>query len=256
MRIFYFSGTGNSYWAAREIAARFSGELHSITESLAHQEVMVEDSVVGFAFPTHMMDIPWLAKEFLLKLTLPENVYTFAVMTSNNGVSHGSFSSIDCGLAVHGQHLCAGFDLQMPGNCIASTAEQDRERLASAPNKIALICSQIEARVSNYTPNREQAGVDYVESSYFYGEKNPFKDLMVNSNCIGCSVCAQICPVHNIHVENGRARHGTNCTSCLACIHWCPRHATFINLDRFRDLRPYHHPEVELNEMFQSKTRG
>ncbi|MDE6272381.1 MAG: EFR1 family ferrodoxin, partial [Muribaculaceae bacterium] len=47
--------------------------------------------------------------------------------------------------------------------------------------------------------------------------------------CVGCSKCAEVCPVGNIKMEktpNGlRPNWGKDCISCLACYHICPRNA-------------------------------
>ena len=82
-----------------------------------------------------MSDLPWIVKEFLLKLTVNPDCYTFVVMTSNNGKSGNSFVSLSQALSRSGANLSAVFDLQMPGNCLISSEQENLERLKKAPEQ-------------------------------------------------------------------------------------------------------------------------
>ena len=44
-------------------------------------------------------------------------------------------------------------------------------------------------------------------------------------DCIGCGKCVELCPLNNIHLENGKPLWGKNCTHCMACICYCPKEA-------------------------------
>ncbi len=43
-----------------------------------------------------------------------------------------------------------------------------------------------------------------------------------DENCIGCGICAKVCPVSNIKIENKRPVWLHHCQNCLACYNWCP----------------------------------
>ena len=88
-----------------------------------------------------MSDLPWIVKEFLLKLTVNPDCYTFVVMTSNNGKSGNSFVSLSQALSRSGANLSAVFDLQMPGNCLISSEQENLERLKKAPERLKSIIS-------------------------------------------------------------------------------------------------------------------
>lgn len=92
-----------------------------------------------------MSDLPWIVKEFLLKLTVNPDCYTFVVMTSNNGKSGNSFVSLSQALSRSGANLSAVFDLQMPGNCLISSEQENLERLKKAPERLKSIISFIKA---------------------------------------------------------------------------------------------------------------
>lgn len=56
--IFYFTGTGNSLWAAKEIGK----ELNQPVENIIKQKAIFsgKNDIIGFVFPTYMSDLPGL----------------------------------------------------------------------------------------------------------------------------------------------------------------------------------------------------
>ncbi len=63
--------------------------------------------------------------------------------------------------------------------------------------------------------------------------------MNVSAACIGCDICAKLCPKGNIKVENGKAVIGTNCIGCMACVEYCPKEA--INVGRITVKRARYH---------------
>ena len=120
-----------------------------------------------------MSDLPWIVKEFLLKLTVNPDCYTFVVMTSNNGKSGNSFVSLSQALSRSGANLSAVFDLQMPGNCLISSEQENLERLKKAPE-----------RLKSITSDGSLPKEDFVTASYFYG----------GHSCAACYACLHWCP--------------------------------------------------------------
>jgi ferredoxin len=71
--------------------------------------------------------------------------------------------------------------------------------------------------------------------------------LHADQRCEGCSLCARVCPVDNIELQDSRPRFGDRCILCLRCLHACPQEAIQIakfTVDKFRwrgpkrDFRP------------------
>ncbi len=251
--IYYFTGTGNSLWTARTLAV----QLGERTENLAtykDKKLVCQDDVIGFVCPVYMISLPWFVKQALLNAELNPKAYTFLVATSNNGKGGFAAKCMDSLLVRNGSKLMYYFDLQMPGNCIESSAEENAQRLAAAPAIVEDIGKQILARTQNFKSRRKAAKDNIVEKSWFYKKKrsaaiNSVTTFEITSDCNGCGICANICPVQNISITDGKAVHGDICAACYGCVHWCPKHATRPSAEQMRDRSQYHHPEVTTNDL-------
>lgn len=251
--IYYFTGTGNSLWTAKALGKEL-GEPAANLAADPETPLCCADERIGFVFPTYMGDLPWLCKKLLLTARLRPDSYIFLVMTSSGGTSGRAFSSMDQALLSAGCRLAAAFDLQMPGNCVVSSAAENAARLAAAPEKVRAIAEAVAARRQNYVSAGRTAGEGFVERSFFYGTHSlrrltMMKQFRVTDACTGCGVCASVCPTGNIRIRDGRAVHGDDCAACYACLHWCPVYATRLTVPGLRSRPQYHHPEVALSEL-------
>ena len=91
--IFYFSGSGNSHYAAYTIAEKLNTPLVSMAECLKTNSMNFDarqDKYCGFVFPIHFWGVPYLVTNFIknMQLKMNEDTYVFAVFTC--GGSTGS----------------------------------------------------------------------------------------------------------------------------------------------------------------------
>ena len=77
--IFYFSGTGNTKWAASKLASATREDLISIapymraddsSHNLAEPFILKENERLGFVFPVHGWRVPKLVREFICKMKI------------------------------------------------------------------------------------------------------------------------------------------------------------------------------------------
>ena len=64
-----------------------------------------------------------------------------------------------------------------------------------------------------------------IVNDIFYPAFVHAKKFYATDDCISCGKCADVCPLHNIRLENQRPVWGDNCTHCMACICRCPKEA-------------------------------
>ena len=241
MRIFCFSGTGNSYSIATKIGAHFSAKPELIT-SFNESTIEVADSQIGIIAPVYLNDIPKVVKEFILKLSFTDSsTYVFAVLTSSSGKNKSGFKNIHLALAQHNARLALAYDISMPSS-FQERADMDFV-LSTVPEKIVEITKAIEDQRKNYAPHGStMLPKNFTKLSVMY---RPLSRMTVTDKCVGCGLCCKLCPTNNIEIQNGKAVHGKKCIACTACANWCPQHAINNRMLKGR----YHHPEVSATDL-------
>ncbi len=76
-----------------------------------------------------------------------------------------------------------------------------------------------------------------------------------DDKCVGCGICAEVCPAGNITMAAGKPAFGSECAHCFGCAHWCPQNA--ISLGRLKPDQKtrYKHPEITPAELAVQKER-
>ena len=65
--IFYFTGTGNTKWVAKQISEAIGEELYYIPDLIRkgqNQFELKQNETIGFCFPTHGWQPPRIVREF------------------------------------------------------------------------------------------------------------------------------------------------------------------------------------------------
>lgn len=242
MKIFCFSGTGNSYSVAKEIGKPFSVEPELITNFRDQNSIKVVDSQIGIIAPVYLNDIPRIVKEFILRLSFEHtNTYVFTVLTSGSGKNKSGFKNVNIALAQHNVKLALAYDIQMPSSF---QARNDMESILDVvPKKIAEVTVAIEDRRENYTPQGSTIlPQGFTKLSFMY---RLLTNMTVTEKCNGCGLCCKLCPTNNIELQDRKAVRGKNCIACTACANWCPQHAIFSRMLKGQ----YHHPQISTTDM-------
>ncbi len=114
--IYYFSGTGNSLYVAKELQKRIpEAELLPIVSLLDQDVIKTNGKNVGFVFPVHALTIPIVVKRFLKKTDFSSAEYIFAVTTRGGSIFRG-FEEIERILKKKSKRLDAHFILNMGMN--------------------------------------------------------------------------------------------------------------------------------------------
>lgn len=251
--IFYFSGTGNSFYAAKALAEKQNVELVSIADCINNKRIIFvpdDGEPVGFVYPVHYWGPPEAVLKFVSRLQLArKNNYIFAIATCSKNIGDANEILRDTMMA-NRIPLNAEFSLTMPSNHVTSARilpPSSAERLLDlADEKLLHINEMISKRRSALESNK--GGFPFVKTRIlnplFLHYFRPSNLFHVEKSCRGCGKCAKICPMQNIHIEKGRPVWGKHCENCFACLHTCPNHAIecgTLTLNKGR----YYNPRVK-----------
>ena len=134
--IFYFSGTGNSRWAARQLAGRTDDEAVNIVGTDPASVIIETGSRLGFVFPVYAWSYPKIMGDFIKKLKIPQGVYIYAVCTCGEEcgrVMKKLSKLLPCALG-------AQMSLPMPNNYIlgydVDSVEEEKRKISEADERI------------------------------------------------------------------------------------------------------------------------
>jgi ferredoxin/flavodoxin len=240
--IFYFSGTGNTWWVSHTIVRQLS---HSGVDTSAHSieqvspteadELIHEADVVAFGYPIYGSDVPLPMKDFLrgLRGIKAKDALVFCTqwLWSGDGARIGATFAEGKGFSVKwGEHF------HMPNNlCVAFPIPIH----TNAPTRKAKYLRHSENRASRLTSHM-LAGKPFRRGFSFFAELNgliqraPYRRFMehrrnnisVNKEpCTECGLCTGLCPTGNLVLTDKGIMSKELCVTCMRCYNFCPETA-------------------------------
>lgn len=260
-KIFYFSGTGNTLWAARKFAdALENTELISIAHLDRSLKIDPWDAeTVGFFFPVYCFGIPHIFTSFLERVVPPpkgSKPYIYNLCTSG-GMKGTAAMILDDILYDKGVRLSAAFHVPMPSNYIPLSTPP-------APSRVKALCERAEKNILKYAAmvrERRHAhpirvfpfdllGEVVAKRAVSYMMSGYDKYFWLTDACDGCEQCEKICPASNIIMMNGMPTWRGHCEQCMACLQWCPKQAIQFK-QVTKDRERYHHPDITVQDMLK-----
>jgi NAD-dependent dihydropyrimidine dehydrogenase PreA subunit/flavodoxin len=264
--IYYFSGTGNSLYVARELQKRIPETNLIPIVSLLNKDVLeTNGETVGFVFPIHFSAIPIPVKNFIKKLDLKSTEYVFAIAT-RIGTPHSAFISIEKILKGKSKSLDSHFTLNMASNdpkfdYKVPTEEEIKKLESVVHNRLDFIQEII---INKEKSQEKDTNITVPVSSLLVKLVpiiRPFLDSIglkthyyADSNCTGCGICEKVCLSKKIKLINNKPvwQNDVKCFDCYACINYCPMQSTQIKSFTEKNGR-YSHPYATSDDIARQK---
>ncbi len=244
--IFVFSGTGNSYHAAKRIATSFETDMVDMAAAFRYKRFFynAEGNDVGFVFPVYFYGLPKIVEEFLEKLELrrPGHVYCLSTCAGESGRACEQLQEILGSRA----KVDAFYDVLMPENAVfyEDVPDKDEAKVINdeADSAIDRIIESIrEKRKGDFRTLAGQSGFE--ESREAYEELRNTDLFSYDENCIECRICEHVCPEQIIKVYHRKpVWDEPQCSLCMSCLNMCPKKAIQFGNDTGSRGR-YFHPE-------------
>lgn len=286
--VYYFSGTGNSYAVAKDIAGKMNAEMTSIAEVIHSEKVNISAEVIGIVFPDYHSGLPNIVKRFISKIDSFYEKYIFGVCTYGGKGPGLTIRYLEQLIESKGGKLAAGFSVSMPYNYIMPSisfkkfafcitlknvsVEKQQQMFSDWNKKLETVTDFVNDRKEGiYETSAEflLKFIDFIKLKESFGkyiwlkmagytrrtdlsfpESRRLMDygFQVNEECIGCGTCEKICPVSNIKFIGNKPCWQHNCEQCFACLQWCPRSAIQFGKNTENSKR-YHHPDVRASDL-------
>lgn len=252
----YFSGTGNSKYCLYRFLEEYerSSSAFSIeqSETITH---IKNNSEIVISYPVQFSNIPKILRDYIIanrQIWNGKRIFIIATMGLFSGDGAGILARL---LKKYGAVITGGLHLKMPDSISdEKVLKRSYEKNLALVRKAEVKVHKAVMQIKSGKPPQEGLGIWYHAAGlfgqrlYFYNKtKHNTDKLKINhESCIGCGLCAKLCPTGNIKFINHTAAAGNKCTMCYRCVNQCPRQAITLlgkhvieqhNMDKYLSTR-------------------
>jgi len=227
--VVYFSGTGNSRYAAQMIAAGLGDGITDAAPYIKSGESAALRSEEPWVFvsPTHGWRIPRIFRDFIRSGSFTGSRRAYFVMTCGSEPGEPT-PCLEKLCREKGLEFMGILGVVMPENYIAMFdvpgEEESAQIIARAVPVIRSAVPMI--RAGQPFPPLRSGLTDCIKTGLvnpcFYSFCVSGRKFYATDACVGCGLCAKLCPVNAIELSDGRPVWGEGCAHCMACICGCP----------------------------------
>lgn len=240
--IFYFSGTGNTWWVSKEIINKLNAQSQKATaisiENISADEAdlqLAKSDIAGFGYPIYGSDLPQIMKDFIKRLRQVQAKPIFVFCTqwiwSGDGARVGASFLKPKGFDIKwGEHFLMPNNICLPIPLLPFTNDKSRMQgqLKRANQRIEKFVAAI------VSGEKRLRGFNYFSQMLGSLQRVPvrkvFSSMQENigceeNRCIRCELCKYYCPVGNIRFEAKHFLTKGNCIMCMRCYNFCPQSA-------------------------------
>lgn len=233
--ILYFTGTGNSRFAAEYIAEYIGDECVSLNEIIKNERLchFCSEKPYIIAAPIYAWRFPLIIENLIEKAIFSgsRKIYFIGTMGSQSGNSDRYLKKLAENKSLEYMGFCG---ISMPNNYVSGGKLPDKAQAEDQIRAALLSLKTVSERIAD---GQKISKTDKTPlASLFSGVVNRlFNKFMVSSReyavsegCTGCGKCVSFCPVNNIEMQYGNPLFGDKCLNCYGCINRCPAEAINI----------------------------
>ena len=254
--VFYFTGTGNSLFVARQ----FSDNPLSIPQEIKKDAPAYEADEIGFVFPDYSAAAPQMVQEFVKKASFKAS-YFFTVVTFGadavNVAEWWEEYARTNGLRMDYVNTLLMVDNFLPMFDMNEQMKMDKH----TDENLAALLEDVGGRKKYIAPS--EMGRFNKEMLAMMQER--YKDMRCDTmftvdadKCVQCMTCERVCPHKNFSLSDKGVTFSGKCESCYACAQNCPQKAITLRpmMEGFPGERNpearYRHPEISLMDIVRS----
>ncbi len=230
--VIYFTGTGNSRYCAKKIAAVTEDTVINAGELIKSGKKGSFSSEKPYVFvaPTYSWQLPRVFDGFLREAAFSGSRKAYFVMTCGDDIGCAGVKNKELCEAV-GLTYMGTAEIKMPENYIAMFDVPDEKSCAEIMLSAHKLISQAGKSIlgGEMLPERKRGLADKLKTgpvnTLFYRLFVNAKAFRCDDRCISCGRCEKLCPMNTVKLVDGRPQWGEGCTHCMACISYCPEEA-------------------------------
>ncbi len=257
--VFYFSGTGNTWFAAETLSQKLNdlgivSTIYSIEKvsPVEANKAIEEGDIAVFCYPVYASYLPKPMEKFINSLCFHNKesaVLCTQMMFSGDAAAIGAKLLAEKGFKTKwGTHLnmlnnlnCGIFSF-LPITNDAGKLEKMRIKtelqIANFAGKIASNQEYLQGfSTFGYMLGRTQRPKNHLTANQKWGSV-----MSINHNdCSSCGLCYKICPMKNIEKTDTKYVIGNNCSACMRCHNFCKTKAIYFKSVKSKK-ESYHGP--------------
>ena len=226
--VLFFTGTGNSKYAADFIADKMGDNiisLNSIIKNNLPAKFQSENPFIMVA-PIYAWRFPIVIEELLKKAEFygSKEIYFVGTMASQTGNCDKYCEKLCKMKGMIYKGFCG---VTMPNNYVISDVMPKEAEVKKVIKEAIPVLNYIVKKIKKgeKIKKADKTPFSFLMSGAVNSMFNRFmvssKNFVVSDKCISCGKCKENCAVNNIEIENGKPIFGNKCINCFSCIHRC-----------------------------------
>jgi NAD-dependent dihydropyrimidine dehydrogenase PreA subunit len=248
MIVLYFSGTGNTEYAAMCFAKAMVCDCVSIEDEIDFKVLLDKHETLAIFYPIYGSAVPMIMRRFVNKYQSEfkgKQLIIFCTQVMFSGDGARAFTDL---LKETPHQVIYARHLNMPNN-ISNLWLLPVKNHPAIDNQLLKVRKQIQRDVQAiHNGNIRKVGFAFISKwlgfltqRYFFQliEKKAQKDVRIQKTCIHCGLCVKICPMNNLIQDSIGIQQKGQCTLCYRCVNQCPKGAITVLLHN-SVRQPYH----------------